>query len=156
LSVALVILHIEWMTQRHYVDSVADDGRLDPCFKNMLKQHWMEEMQHAQLDSMMVQSLSKAMTETEIESAIDGYWSIGGFLDEGLKQQMLFDLAAFESAAKRTLSPEHRQQFMDVQRQANRWTYLGSGMSHPKFIEAMGMLSPARQRDLLQAVPQFC
>src|SRR4026209_225291 len=25
LSVALVILHIEWMTQRHYIDSVKDD-----------------------------------------------------------------------------------------------------------------------------------
>ena len=30
LSVALVILHIEWMTQLHYVDSVKDDGDLDP------------------------------------------------------------------------------------------------------------------------------
>ena len=155
LSVALVILHIEWMTQRHYVDSVADDRQLDDCFKSMLKHHWMEEMQHAQLDGMMVQTIAKTMTPAEIEVAIDGYWAIGGFLDEGLKQQMLFDLAAFETAAKRTLTPEERQQFMDTQHQANRWTYLGSGMSHPKFIEAMGALSMDRQRDLLQVVPQF-
>jgi hypothetical protein len=155
LSVALVILHIEWMTQRHFIDSVKDDGRLDPCFKSMLKNHWMEEMQHAQLDAMMVQSLSETMTRAELEAAIDGYWAIGGFLDGGLKQQMLFDLAAFETAAKRTLTAAERQQFMDVQQQANRWTYLGSGMSHPKFIEAMGALSMDRQRDLMQAIPQF-
>jgi len=155
LSVALVILHIEWMTQRHYIDSVQDDGRLDPCFKSLLKHHWMEEMQHAQLDAVMVQSLARNMTNTEIEAAIDGYWAIGGFLDEGLKQQTAFDLAAFEAAAMRTLPPEERQAFIDVQHQANRWTYLGSGMSHPKFVEAMGMLSMNRQRDLLNAAPQF-
>jgi len=155
LSVALVILHIEWMTQRHFIDSVQDDGRLDPCFKSMLKHHWMEEMQHAQLDAMMVQSIAKTMTATEIEAAIDGYWAIGGFLDEGLKQQTAFDLTAFEASAKRTLSPEERKAFMAVQHQANRWTYLGSGMSHPKFVEAMGILSMKRQKDLLNAAPQF-
>src|SRR4026207_2428999 len=30
LAVALVILHIEWMTQLHYMESVADDRSLDP------------------------------------------------------------------------------------------------------------------------------
>jgi hypothetical protein len=153
--VALVILHIEWMTQRHFVDSVHDDGRLDPCFKDMLKHHWMEEMQHAQLDSLMVEAIAAGMSPAEIETAIDGYWAIGGFLDEGLKQQTLFDLAAFETAAGRTLNPEERRRFVDVQHQANRWTYLGSGMSHPKFVEAMGMLNMDRQRVLRDTVPMF-
>jgi hypothetical protein len=44
---------------------------------------------------------------------------------------------------------------VDVQHQANRWTYLGSGMSHPKFVEAMGMLNKDRQRVLLDTVPMF-
>src|SRR5215510_11639587 len=43
LAVALTILHIEWMTQRHYIDSVKDDQSLDPQFKSLLKHHWMEE-----------------------------------------------------------------------------------------------------------------
>ena len=155
LSVALVILHIEWMTQRHFVDSVHDDGALDPCFKDLLKHHWMEEMQHAQLDGLMIEAIAAGMSGSDIETAIDGYWAIGGFLDEGLKQQTLFDLAAFETAAGRTLKPEERQRFMDVQHQANRWTYLGSGMSHPKFVEMMGMLNKDKQRALLDAVPMF-
>jgi len=47
LGVALVILHIEWMSQRHYVESVRSDERLDPLFKSLLKHHWLEEAQHA-------------------------------------------------------------------------------------------------------------
>ena len=155
LSVALVILQTEWMTQRHFVDSVHDDGRLDPCFKDMLKHHWMEEMQHAQIDTLMVQTMADAMPAAEVEAAIDGYWAIGRFIDDGLKQQMLFDLAALETAIGRTLHPDERGPFMDVQQQANRWTFLGSGMSHPKFVEMMGMLNKDRQRELLDAVPMF-
>src|SRR5919112_2596819 len=37
LSVALAILQIEWMTQSHYVDSIKDDGGLDPLIKGLLK-----------------------------------------------------------------------------------------------------------------------
>jgi hypothetical protein len=155
LSVALAILQIEWMTQRHYVDSVHDDGRLDPCFKNMLKHHWMEEMQHAHLDTLMIEDMAAAMSPADIEAGIDGYWSIGTFLDEGLKQQVQFDLAAFEKATGRTLNPDERRQFLEIQQRANRWTYLGSGMSHPKFIEMIGMLSKNRQRQLLDAIPTF-
>ena len=155
LSVALVILHIEWMTQRHFVDSVHDDGRLDPCFKNMLKHHWMEEMQHAQLDTLMVQEMALNMSPREINAAIDGYWAIGRFLDEGLKQQTAFDLAALERAIGRTLSPEQRERFTTVQLQANRWTYLGSGMSHPKFAEMIRRLSQDREREFLDAIPTF-
>ena len=42
LAVALIILHAEWMTQRHYLDSVRNDAALDPCFADLLKHHWME------------------------------------------------------------------------------------------------------------------
>ena len=155
LSVALVILQIEWMTQRHYVDSVHDDGRLDPCFKSMLKHHWMEEMQHAQLDTLMVEQMALALSPREINAAIDGYWAIGRFLDEGLKQQTAFDLAALERATGRTFTPDERRQFTEMQLQANRWTYIGSGMSHPKVLEMMRLLNPERERELMDAIPMF-
>ena len=155
LSVALVILQIEWMTQRHFVDSVHDDQSLDPCFKDMLKHHWMEEMQHAQLDGLMVEALASSMSRAEIDAAIEGYWAIGAFIDDGLKQQTEFDGAALEDAMGRTLSGEERRRFAEVQLQANRWTYLGSGMSHPKFIEAMGALSQDKKQKLLGAIPMF-
>src|SRR5215813_7569885 len=59
LAVALAILHIEWMTQKHYTESVQDNQQLDPQFKSLLKHHWMEEAQHAKLDTLMVEALAQ-------------------------------------------------------------------------------------------------
>ena len=92
LSVALVILHIEWMTQRHYLDSVKDDQELDPQFKSLLRHHWMEEARHAKLDTLMVECIAEACSDKEISEAIDGYLEIGAFLDGGLGQQVEFDV----------------------------------------------------------------
>lgn len=155
LSVALTILHIEWMTQRHFQDSIHDDGSLDPQFKSLLKHHWMEELQHAQLDTLMCETIAENMSQPEIDDAIDGYLKIGGFLDEGLKQQTAFDMEAFEAAAKRTLSPAERDEFLRVQHQANRWTYLGSGMTHKNFLETLGKLSPAKRAMIEGVAPSF-
>jgi hypothetical protein len=156
LSVSLAILHIEWMTQRHFLESVHDNGTLDPQFKDLLRHHWMEEMQHAQLDTLMVDALAAGMSQDQIEKAFDGYLAIGGFLDEGLKQQTKFDLEALEAASSRTLTPGQRERFMTVQHQANRWTYLGSGMTHQNFVRTVGKLSPAKRAILESAAPNFC
>ncbi len=156
LAVALAILHIEWMTQRHYIDSVKDNQELDPQFKSLLKHHWLEEAQHAKLDTIMVEALAKNMSEIEIEKAVDEYLEIGGFLDEGLKQQAIFDLEAFERAAGYHLSESERADFIAIQHQANRWTYLGSGMTHPRFLGTLEKLSPAQRRRIEEVSPVFC
>jgi len=156
LAVALAILHIEWMTQRHYIDSIRQDEALDPLFKSLLKHHWLEEAQHAKLDASMVRSLAEGMTEAEIEKAVDEYLEIGGFLDDGLLQQTAFELESFEQAAGRDLNEAEREEFLSRQHQANRWTYLGSGMTHPRFLEMLGELSD-EQRDRVAAVSEaFC
>jgi primosomal replication protein N len=155
LGVALVILHIEWMTQRHYIDSIRDDYGLDPMFKSLLKHHWLEEAQHAKLDTLMIEAIADGMTEAQIEKAVDEYLEIGGFLDTGLKQQTMFDLDAFEEATGRKLSADEREEFVDVQHQSNRWTYLGTGMSHPKFLAIVGELSAKQRVRLQETVPAF-
>ena len=156
LSVALTILHIEWMSQRHFQESIHDDGALDPQFKSLLKHHWMEEMQHAQLDTLMVETIAEEMTPAQIDQAVDGYLAIGGFLDDGLKQQTALDLEALEIVSGRVLSPAERERFTAVQHQANRWTYLGTGMTHPNFLETLGRLSPAQRTVLESIAPGFC
>jgi hypothetical protein len=156
LAVALAILHIEWMTQRHYIDSVRDNGELDAQFKSLLKHHWLEEAQHAKLDTIMVEALAKEMSEIEIEAAVDEYLEIGGFLDDGLRQQANFDLEAFERAASFRLSESERADFIAIQHQANRWTYLGSGMTHPKFLGTLEKLSPSQRRRIEEVSPAFC
>jgi hypothetical protein len=155
LSVALLTLHIEWMTQRHFQESVEGDSELDPQFKNLLLHHWMEEHQHAQLDAMMVAQIAASLTPAELQAGFDGYLALGGFLDEGLKQQAAFDLAALELATGRTLDASQREAFIAQQHQANRWTYIGSGMSHPRFLESLGRLSPKMRETVEAAAPVF-
>jgi hypothetical protein len=156
LAVALAILHIEWMTQRHYIDSVRDDKALDPQFKSLLKHHWMEEAQHARLDTLMVEALAGACTETEIDAAVEGYIDVGGLFDGGLKQQAAFDLEALERATGRTLSAREREIFLSQQHQAQRWTFLGSGMTHQNFQSTLGQIRPAGRERVAQLAQAFC
>jgi hypothetical protein len=156
LAVALAILHIEWMTQRHFIESVRDNQELDPQFKSLLRHHWLEEAQHAKLDTLMVEALAEGMTEAEIEKAVDEYLEIGGFLDEGLRRQAAFDMEAFERAAGFKLTESERAAFLTIQHQANRWTYLGSGMTHPRFLSTVGKLGAAQRRRIEEVSPVFC
>lgn len=156
LGIALAILHIEWMTQRHYIESIRDDRLLDPQFKSLLKNHWLEEAQHAKLDTRMVEALADGMDPDVIEKGVDDYLSIGGVLDGGARQQVLFDLEAFEAATGRILDDEEREEFIDVQVQANRWTYIGTGMTHPKFLFTLGCLSAEQRERVDRVAPSFC
>ena len=156
LGVALTILHIEWMSQRHYVESIKDDNKIDPQFKSLLRNHWIEEAQHAKLDTRMVEDMASQLTPAEIVAGVDEYLAIGGFLDDGALQQVLFDLEAFEAETGRVLSFEERKEFIDVQNKANRYTYIGSGMTHPKFLEAIGKLDPEQRARIETIAPVFC
>ena len=155
LAVALVILMIEWMTQNHYLDSVRDDGDLDPLFKSLLKHHWMEEAQHAKLDTLMVEALAEGRDEASLAKAIDEFLEIGLFLDDGLKAQARLDLDAFEAATGRTLTPAERAGIEPELHQALRWTYLGSGLVHPKFVATVGAISAAARDRIAAVAPTF-
>ena len=148
LGVALVILGIEWMTQKYYVESVRDDEDLDPQFKSLLRHHWAEEAQHTKLDTLMVQALTDNLGTKEIEKGISDYAAIGALIDGGIPQQVEFDLQALERAAGRNFSETEEKQFRVVQRQAQRWTYIGSAMTHPKFLETVGEISPGAQKQI--------
>ena len=156
LAVALAILHIEWMTQRHYLESVRDDGALDPQFRNLLRFHWMEEAQHAKLDTLMVETMAEACSERDRRAALEDYAEIGAFLDGGLGQQVAFDVDSFERATGRVLRTDQRADLIAAQHQAMRWTFLGSGMTHPRFLETLGRLAPGARQQVEEMAPAFC
>src|ERR1700733_11396682 len=108
LGVALLTLHLEWMTQAHYIDSVKDDQELDPQFKSLLRHHWMEEAQHAKLDTLLVDKLARAGGPEAIAKAIADFGAIGGAIDGLLQQQVQFDLTALEGASGRKLAAGER------------------------------------------------
>ena len=155
LGVALVILGIEWMTQEHYLESVRDDEDLDPQFKSLLRYHWMEEAQHTKLDTLMVQALTDNGSAKEIEKGISDYAAIGALIDGGIPQQVEFDLQALQRAAGRNLSESEQEQFRTVQRQAQRWTYIGSAMTHPKFLQTVGEINPGARTQIEEMARDF-
>ncbi|GAA3891035.1 hypothetical protein GCM10022276_07700 [Sphingomonas limnosediminicola] len=152
LAVGLVILMIEWMTQQHYLGSIKDDGDLDPLFKNLMLHHWMEEAQHAKLDTLIVDALAEGRTEAQIDKAIDEFFEIGAFLDDGLATQAAFNLDALEKAIGR---PVDRHAILPQQHQAGRWTYIGSGMVHERFKATLETRSPRAAQRIAEAAPLF-
>lgn len=156
LGIAITTLHIEWMVQRHYLESIKDDQKLDPQFKSLLKHHWIEEVQHAKLDTLMVGALATGRSEEEVMRGVEEYLAIGGFLDQGLQQQVEFDLNSFEQASGRTLSEAQREEFRRVQLRANRWTYLGTGMTHERVLETLEWLTPKARQRVESVSPAFC
>jgi hypothetical protein len=156
LAVALTTSHIEWMVQRHYVDSIKDDQELDPQFKSLLKHHWMEEVQHAKLDTLMVESLAEGRDEDQRLRAVEEYLEIGGLIDNGLVQQVEFDLDSFRRATGRELTDPETQEFRQVQLQANRWTYLGTAMTHAKVLETLASLTPKARQRIESISSAFC
>ena len=153
LAVGLVILMIEWMTQQHYLGSIRDDGDLDPLFKSLMKHHWMEEAQHAKIDTLIVDALAEGRSEESIDRAIDEFFEIGAFLDEGLKAQAGFNLDALEKTIGRNI--DNRDEVIAQQHQAARWTYIGSGMVHERFVGTLQAMSPRAAARMAEAAPIF-
>ncbi len=156
LSVALFVLMIEWMSQSHYVDSVRGRADLDPLFANLLRCHWVEEAQHAKLDTLMVEALAKGAGEREIGAAVDGFFEIVAFFDMGLQQQAKFNAQALERASLRKLPAKQRAALIEQQHRALRWTYLGSGLVHQQFRATLDSLSQAQLARVDALAPRFC
>jgi hypothetical protein len=156
LGVAITTLHIEWMVQSHYLGSIKDDRQLDPQFKSLLKHHWIEEVQHAKLDTLMVESLAAGRNEEQIMKGVEEYLNIGGFIDGALKQQVEFDLTSLEQASGRELDDYEKWEFRRQQLQANRWTYLGSGMRHERVLTTLESLTPAARERVESISGAFC
>jgi len=153
LAVGLVILMIEWMTQQHYLGSIKDNGDIDPLFKSLMRNHWIEESQHAKLDTLIVDALAEGRSEAEIDKAVDEVFEIATFLDGGLKSQAEFNVEALEKAINQTVL--NREEIIAQQHQAARWTYIGSGLVHERFKATVENISPKAAARFAEAAPIF-
>jgi len=66
-----------------------------------------------------------------------------------------FDIENLARATGRKLSPSERERFVAVQLQAQRWTYLGSGMTHPNFMASLEAMRPAAAERIAKVAPAF-
>ncbi len=156
LGAGVAILHIEWITLRHYIEGVRDNQDLDPQFKSLLKSHWLEESQHTKLDTLMVEEIVSHSTSQEIDQAFKEYGEIGAFLDQGIQQQAEFDVESFVQATGRNLSKSQRDEMTRAVLKGMRWTYLGTGMTHPNFLATVETIKPEAREQIEQMAPAFC
>jgi len=141
LGVFLATLHIEWMTQKHYIEGIKNDQELDPLFASLFEHHWMEESQHAKIDTLIVDKLASAVDPSKIELAIDDYANIGALIDGGLTAQVELDLESLQRAIGRPLLASDKAEIRAAQQASYRQTFLVSGMTHPNFQKTLRELS---------------
>jgi hypothetical protein len=121
-----------------------------------LKHHWLEESQHTKLDTLVLEEIAAEATSEEIDRAIADYAEIGAFIDEGIQQQAQFEIENFASATGRTLSPSEREALKAALLKGMRWTYLGTGMTHPNFLATIESIKPGARAEIEKMAPAFC
>ena len=132
---------IEWLTQLHYLEHVRDRGELDPLFRDLVKYHWMDEAQHAKIDSLLIDEITREIAAEDREAAVDELLELGGAVDGLLSQQADLDLVSLETAIGRTLSETEKEEIKAHTHRGYRWTFLVSGLEHPNFVRIVEQLT---------------
>lgn len=156
LAVLILNLHLELMTQQHYVETIRGNDRenLDPVFSNMLKYHWLEEAQHARMDSLEIQKIM-AKTPEALDSALTEYAELLAALQGTLSHQLALDIQTFERAAERSFTEEERKEIREVQERSYVWGFIGMGMKSPLFLSRLRDISPAAEQRILELAPLY-
>ena len=141
LAVLLLTSVIEWFTQRHYIEHVQDEADLDGLFRDLLKFHWMEESQHAKMDTLLIGEIAEEMTMDEREAAIDEVIELGGAIDGLLSQQIALNIDALGAATGRTFTAAEKEEITASTQRAWRWTFLVSGLSHPNVVKVVSEIT---------------
>ena len=141
LAVMLLTAIIEWFTQLHYIEHVRDDSGLDALFRDLLRFHWLEESQHAKMDTLLIGEVAEELTLEEREAAVDEVLELGGAIDGLLAQQIGMNIEALEKATGRAFTDAEREEITTNTQRACRWTFLVSGLQHPNIVRAIGELT---------------
>ena len=146
---------IEWFTQVHYIEHVRDDSGLDALFRDLLRVHWLEEAQHAKLDTLLIAEIAETATLEEREAAIDELLELGGAVDGLLSQQIELNIETLERATDRRFTAAEKEEITTKTQRAWRWTFLVSGLEHPNFIKLVNELTtegPGKIRSAAEAL----
>lgn len=136
LAVALLVLHIEWMTQEHYLRAARSTEVLDDSFKNLLRCHWIEEAQHARLDALVIEQMVRSADEARRERAVEVYVGVLERLADALRVQVELDREAFERAGG-SIPPALATRWQAQQTGAYREAFLRTGLVHPKLRQVL-------------------
>lgn len=157
LGVLLIILYIEWMTQYHYLVSVQNNAyeSLDPQFCSLLRNHWLEEAQHTTLDTLMVEQLVQELETSEVDASVEDFFNLIEFLNNGLMMQVQLDLASLTRATGRSFTEAEKQEIQMTQERSYQWTFIGSGLTHTRFVETFQQFGTTQQARLSAVAARY-
>jgi hypothetical protein len=145
-AMLLLTAAIEWFTQLHFKDAMQDDQGLDPLTRRVFRAHWQEEAQHAKIDHLETLRAFGVMTMPERDAAIDDLIALVAGVDGLLQEQSRLDVANFERLRGRALAPAQREEVGREVLRAKRWTFIESGVTHPRFQELLVEVTTPAQR----------
>lgn len=151
LAALLLTSMVEWFTQLHYVEHVRDSADLDPLFRDLLRFHWIDESRHARLDSLLIDEEAAELTPEQREQAVDEMLELGGAVDGLLAQQIELDIEALERSTSRSFSEDEKSEIRAQQQRSYRWTFIVSGLQHPKFVKIVEELTTAGSEKIAAA-----
>lgn len=139
----LILMALEWGTQRHYVESV--QGRAaetsDSLYVDVLKAHWVEESQHARSDALEVARVAREMDPDELEAAFDEVAGIGRLIDATFAGQVTKEIETLEDVTHARLVARERTLLHDALYRSMSTIIAGVALTHPSFTRAARELS---------------
>ena len=139
----LMVLALEWGTQRHYVESIRDrtEEPGDPLYAEILRAHWVEEAQHVKADALEIAILARQMTRDELTATFDHLLTLGGLVDTAFAGQAAREIETLRQVTGRAFSPEQSDALHEKLHGSLSGIMAGVGLSHPRFVDVALELS---------------
>jgi CheY-like chemotaxis protein len=155
-AVYLLILMIEWFTQRHYIECFAEEeAELDPGFVKIFRLHWTEEAQHARLDSLELTTLAGSMDATEIKTSVEEFVAVLRVFEGLLRQQGELDFETYERVIGESVPAGQREELLEAMHREFLWTFIVSGLEHKAFQAAYQKVVPQGVLSVLTLAGEF-
>lgn len=145
LGVMIATLHLELVTQQHYVRSVregASEENIEPLFRSLLKHHWIEESQHARIDALEIAKLVVDADASVLEQGLVDYIEIMNAFDGVLAQQVEHDLQTLGGLLATPLTDAETAQLRAQQHASYRQNFLLDGLEHPVLLASARTVLP--------------
>ena len=152
-AVLALTCNIELFTQSHYLQSIEPDANLSPLWKDVFRYHWLEEVQHAQLDELEWVREDRRLSARQKDQAVDDLIALVAAVDGILQAQSGADAEYFGRIVGRMFTANEAAAIRATLLKAYRWQYIVSGVQHPHFARLLtGMTTEAQMARIQSAL----
>lgn len=137
LSIWMLTLQAELLTQNHYNDIFKSSVGCEPKFVEMLKFHWLEEAQHVRIDLLEVDLLVKRYSQRDLEMAFSDFVDLQKRVDEELFHAAIALIENFRKISGRSLDNNLDAELGGFLVGVFRSFLINSGVMHPVILKSV-------------------